>query len=117
MIADGFISSGDHISLIFTCSKLLNSPFDDLTCSWTGAVITKDLQAQVLKAAVTKCMLREDGPQVGNVGDLEICTSCNHATNEHTCLGLYRYCSYLSRDTYMKLRYSNVLINCRIRWG
>ena len=46
------------------------SPFDDLACPWAGAVVSKDLQAQIFKAAVTKRMLRENGTQISDVGNL-----------------------------------------------
>ena len=46
------------------------SPFNNLAGPWAGAVISKDLQTQVFKAAVTKGMLGEDGTQIGDVGNL-----------------------------------------------
>ena len=49
---------------------MVGSPFNDLAGPRAGAVISKDLQAQVFKAAVTKGMLREDGTQVSDVGNL-----------------------------------------------
>ena len=49
---------------------IVGSPFNDLAGSWAGAVVSKDLQTQVFKAAVTKGMLREDGTQVSDIGNL-----------------------------------------------
>ena len=49
---------------------MAGSPSNDLACPRTGAVISKDLQAQVFKATVPKCMLREDGTQISDVGNL-----------------------------------------------
>ena len=50
---------------------MAGSPSNDLASPWTGAVISKDLQAQVFKAAVAKSMLREDGTQISDVGNLK----------------------------------------------
>ena len=49
---------------------MVGSPFNDLAGPWAGTVVSKDLQAQVFKATVTKGMLREDGTQVSDVGNL-----------------------------------------------
>lgn len=52
-------------------SRMADSPFNDLAGPWTGAVISKNLQTQIFKAAVAKRMFGEDSPQVGDVGYLK----------------------------------------------